>query len=108
MKNFDDAVAWFQSHKAVLGGFALGLSTVLIGAGQMYGWTWAMTAGGLLTLIGSAMVGAGAAKSDSFYRERAEVIETRVDRRAPALLIPKADLVKLEAKVEPPKKEPVG
>lgn len=99
-KRFDDAVAWFRAHKAVLGGFALGLSTVLIGAGQMYGWSWAMTAGGVLTLIGSAMVGAGAAKSDQFYRERQEVIETKVDRRASATVIPKADLVKLEAKVE--------
>lgn len=107
-KRFDDAVAWFLAHKAVLGGFALGLSTVLIGAGSMYGWTWATTAGGILTLIGSAMVGAGAAKSDQFYWERDEVIETKVDRRAPrsGATIPPVDLAKLEAKVNPPPPPP--
>lgn len=97
----DAFIAWFQSHKAVLGGAALGLSTVLIGAGQMYSWTWATTAGGLLTLIGTALVGAGAAKSDQFYREQKEVLETGVDRRSPSRPIPQADFEALEEKAKP-------
>lgn len=100
MDRLDGFLAWFQAHKAVLGGFCLGLSTVLIGAGQMYGWSWATTAGGLLTLIGTTLIGAGTAKSDQFYRDRAEVIETRKDRRQTSKPIPATDLEKLEGKVE--------
>jgi len=103
MERADSVIAWFLAHKAALGSFALGLAVILVGAGNIYDAMWLTQLGGLSTLIGTALVGAGSAKSDQFYREQKAVIETKVDRRAPrtGATIPPTDLKKLVDKVVP-------
>lgn len=102
MKKADSVIVWFQMHKAVLGSFFLGLATIVGGTGTIYRSDDVVHVSAVLALIGGTLVGAGAAKSDEFHRDRHEVIETKVDRRAPrsGATIPPSDLKKLEAKVE--------
>lgn len=104
MKQADDVIDWFKCHKAVFGSFFLGLATIVGGAGTIYKSDDLVHAAAVLALVGGTLVGSGAAKSDEFYRDRKEVLDTKVDRRAPrtGATIPPADLLKLEAKADPP------
>lgn len=97
----DRFIAWFQSHKAVLGSFFLGLATVVGGIGVEYRSDDFIHAAAVITIVGAALTGAGAAKSDQFYRERLEVIKTQLDRRNGDSLIPVNDLKKLVEKASP-------
>lgn len=91
----DRFIAWFQSHKTVLGSFCLGVATILAGAASIYHQDALLHHAALIALIGTTLVGAGAAKSDAFYKSQAETIKTRLDRRNPDSLIPVKDLQKL-------------
>lgn len=91
----EKAIAWFQSHKAVMGSFFLGLATVIGGAGTIYGNDDLVHAAAVAALVGGTLVGSGAAKSDEFYRDRLEVLKTKIDRRNTDSMIPVRDLRKL-------------
>jgi hypothetical protein len=108
---FDAFVAWFALRRAMFGGFFLGLSAMLAGAGQLYDAPEVTKLGGLFFIVGSPLMAAGMSESDKAKREAKAVIETRIDRRNPESLIPipAKDLRKLVAadpalaKVEAPK-----
>lgn len=104
--DIDKFVAWFQSHKTVLGAFFLGLATVVGGAGTIYHNDSLIHAAGLIALIGTTLAGAGAAKSDQFYREKTDVIKTGLDRRGGDAYIPVEDLRKLVGKDDVDPTEP--
>lgn len=107
MGKADGFIAWFLSHKAALGAFLLSLATITGGTATIYKSDELVKAAAVMALAGGALSGGGLMKSDQFYRDRQEVLDTKVDRRAPAASIPQADLKKLEAKVEEkPKPEP--
>jgi len=111
MAGFDAFVAWFALRRTLFGGFFLGLSAMLIGAGQLYDADAVTKLGGLFFIVGSPLTAAGMSESDKSKREAVAVIKTRIDRRNPESLvnIPAKDLQKLVAadpalaKVEPSK-----
>jgi hypothetical protein len=108
----DGLFAWFKANKAAIGVFLITLAGVVAGTGTLYGSDALVKAAAVIGMVGTALAGGGVMKSDQFYRDRAEVLETRIDRRAPRSAravdvyvepqtIPQADLMKLATKVEP-------
>lgn len=108
MKQVDSFLEWFKSHRTVFGSGCASLGAILIGAATLYDYDAIQKLGALVTLIGTHIGATGVAKSDEFYRDRKEVLETKVDRRAPraGATIPSHDLKKLEDKADLPKPEP--
>lgn len=108
MQKLDGVFDWFKCHKAALGMTLASIAGIVAGAGTIYKNDELVHAAAVIGLIATALSGGGMMKSDDFYRDRKEVLETKVDRRAPrtGATIPPVDLKKLEAKVEDKKPEP--
>ena len=103
MERLDSWLAWFKCHKAAMGAFFLSLATIVGGSGTIYGSDDLVHAAAVLALIGGSLSGGGMMKSDEFYREKAKVLNTKLDRRNPDSLIPVQDLRKLLAEEEKPR-----
>jgi hypothetical protein len=101
MESFQRFFAWFLAHKAAIGMFLASIAGIVAGAGTIYKNDDLIHIAAVIGLVATALGGAGMAKSDEFYRDRLNVIKTRLDRRNDDSLIPAKDLKKLVDKVIP-------